>query len=277
MPIRYSKDVLNFIKSISLGRCSSEILVLINEKYPELEMTRSKLKSLMSNHKICSGYTLKGTSKYSKEQIDFLKKYIPGRPDNDTCEEFYKRFGIKLTRKNLGNIKIKNNIKNGLVGGQFVKGQVPHNKGKKWSEFMSEEGQRNSLKTAYKKGNIPANRSEIGTERITKDGYIQVKIQDGKGNRNWIEKHRLVYESAFGKVPKGQKIIFLDGDKTNCSLDNLQVVSDYENLVLNQNGMYFKNKELTETSVLVAKIICKENKLKRQMKNGKKTATVLEL
>ena len=264
MPKIYTKEHLGFIRSVANGKCTSEILILVNDKYPELNMTRNKLRSLMSNHEIKNNYSNKGKSKYTKEQVDFLMNCIPGNPDKVVLDMFYEKFGILLTEGIIGNFKTKYKVKNGLVGGQFIKGHVSWNKGKKWADFMSEQGQKNSLKTTFKKGNLPANRSEVGTERITKEGYIQVKIQDGKGNRNWIEKHRLVYENVFGKVPKGQKIIFLDGNRMNCSIDNLKAVSDYENLMMNQQKLYSKNKELTESGILIAKIMCKGNKLKRQ-------------
>lgn len=43
---------------------------------------------------------------------------------------------------NLGNERTTVNKKNG----RFMKGHVPANKGKKWDEFMSKKGQRNSKK-----------------------------------------------------------------------------------------------------------------------------------
>lgn len=50
--------------------------------------------------------------------------------------------GIEIYCDRVGTYKPEYNKTNG----RFAKGHTPHNKGKKWSEFMSEQGQRNSKK-----------------------------------------------------------------------------------------------------------------------------------
>ena len=54
-----------------------------------------------------------------------------------------------------------------------------------------------------------------------KDGYYQVSsgIHQGK------LLHRLVYEEHFGPIPEGFHIHHLDNDKTNCSPENLLLLS----------------------------------------------------
>lgn len=44
-------------------------------------------------------------------------------------------------------------------------------------------------------------------------------------NDNFVLKHRFLWETANGPIPKGHKVIFADGDKTNITLDNLIMVS----------------------------------------------------
>ena len=44
-----------------------------------------------------------------------------------------------------------------------------------------------------------------------------------------VQKHRWVWEQAHGKIPKGYIIAFRDGNKQNCALENLQMMSLYEN------------------------------------------------
>lgn len=65
-------------------------------------------------------------------------------------------------------------------------------------------------------------RSEIGSIRYDKchDG-ITCKIKIGKGHNGWVPMHKYVWEQHNGKIPKGHRIIFLDGDGTNCDLSNL--------------------------------------------------------
>lgn len=119
--------------------------------------------------------------------------------------------------------------------------------------------------TMFKKGNIPANARAIGSERVDKNGYILIKIQDGHKNENWIRKHRYLYEQKYGKVPKGYKVIFADGNNRNFDLNNLIVVSDAEELIMNRNNLFKEDTELTKAGVAVAKLLDKVNKRKKDL------------
>lgn len=93
--------------------------------------------------------------------------------------------------------------------------------------FVPQKGQRMSPKSEFKKGNIPHNTVPVGTEVIRRDGYIQVKFtEDRKPARyNWKLKHLLVWEKANGPVPPGGRIVFINGNRQDCSLVNLRLVS----------------------------------------------------
>ena len=55
--------------------------------------------------------------------------------------------------------------------GRFVKGHTPHNKGKKWSEWMSEEGQAKALSGLYHGGRHGiGGQNAIAIVGINKDG-----------------------------------------------------------------------------------------------------------
>jgi hypothetical protein len=64
---------------------------------------------------------------------------------------------------------------------------------------------------------------------------------------------------------KGYNLIFADGNKQNLDLDNLILVSDAELFIINQKGLYKKNKELTKTGVIVAKVLEQANKRKKDI------------
>ena len=97
------------------------------------------------------------------------------------------------------------------VAHRFVKGQEPPNKGKRIEEFMSEEGIKASSRTRFKKGQKPRNTSPIGHERVSKkDGY------------------RYVWEQHHGAVPNGCCVAFRDGNRQNCDISNLYLLSRKE-------------------------------------------------
>ena len=55
-----------------------------------------------------------------------------------------------------------------------------------------------------------------------KTGYVYIKVSD---DAKMVMKHRWVWEQAHGPIPKGYNIMFRDGNRLNCSLDNLELVS----------------------------------------------------
>lgn len=113
------------------------------------------------------------------------------------------------------------------VATRFVKGREPHNKGKRIDEFMSAEGIERSSVTRFKKGHLPHNTKPIGYERVDpKDGYIFIKVSmSGK----MVAKHRYIWEQAHGKIPDGYLVSFRDGNRHNCDLSNLYLLSREEN------------------------------------------------
>lgn len=104
----------------------------------------------------------------------------------------------------------------------FKKGHTPHTKGKRAEEWMSPEGLARSAASRFKKGQRPATWKPIGSERINVDGYIEVKVVEGKP---WRHKHRVMWEEVNGAVPDGYMVSFIDGNKQNCVLSNLKLVA----------------------------------------------------
>lgn len=121
----------------------------------------------------------------------------------------------------------------------FRKGHTPMNKGRKQEEYMS-AGQIEKIKTTqFKKGHIPVNHKPVGHERITKNGYIEVKTAEPNVFK---QKHRLVWEKHYGKIPRGYNIQFRDGDKRNVNIDNLYMISRAQQMKT-QNSMYARYPE----------------------------------
>lgn len=100
------------------------------------------------------------------------------------------------------------------------------------------------------KSGIKSFSHKIGTERIN-HGYILIKIDEPNV---WKEKHRVVYESVYGTIPKGHKLMFLDGNKQNCSIENLRLIKDYEEAYLNKMGYTGISKEFTEAAINLVKL-----------------------
>lgn len=106
-----------------------------------------------------------------------------------------------------------------------------------------------------------------GSERVNADGYIEVKVADPK---KWKLKHRVVWESANGKIPKGCIIIFRDNDKTNTNIDNLLLIKRGTNATLNKAGLSKYSGEFKETAIRIAELKNASSKSKKRKTGGKK-------
>lgn len=188
--------------------------------------------------------------KYTEEEHKFLQSFISGHTYKEIVDEYNKRFDEPITESRVKAYMNNHKLNNGLTG-RFKKGNVPFNKGIKGVRYDGCE------KTWFQKGNLPHNTKPIGYERLTKDGYIEVKIAmrpgDTKNGHNFVGKHRIVWEDANGPIPKGYKLIFLDGNKLNCNLENLALVTNAEHLQLTRLGLRNGNPDFTETGILIAK------------------------
>ena len=125
------------------------------------------------------------------------------------------------------------------IGTEFKKGLIPLNKGKKQTDFMSEEGIKKTIATRFKKGASPHNTVAIGFERVTKDGYVEVKVRESKinsKNKNFELKQRIIYQKHYGPIPEGMIVEFVDRDKMNFEPSNLVLKTRRENMMENSFG-----------------------------------------
>ena len=85
----------------------------------------------------------------------------------------------------------------------------------------------------------------------------------------WKLKHRLVYEQHYGvKLGQNDAIIFLDGNRQNCNIDNLMRLNRGE-LIRYNKVEHTKNPEINMTTALTAKL---ENKIsEKEKKRNEKT------
>lgn len=131
---------------------------------------------------------------------------------------------------------------------QFKKGQVSHNKGQKMSKEMYEKCKR----TMFKPGNKPGNIKKVGAERIDHEGYTYVKLADA----DWVLKHRHIWEQVNGPVPANHVVIFKDNNMYNFDINNLQMISQKENMLRNTIHQYPQQ---------IQELIILKNKLKKKI------------
>jgi hypothetical protein len=63
--------------------------------------------------------------------------------------------------------------------------------------------------------------------------------------------------------------VFKDGDKSNITLENLELVSKYEALILNRKNLIHENPEISEVGINIAKVYGALNDRKNSLKKSK--------
>jgi hypothetical protein len=121
-------------------------------------------------------------------------------------------------------------LKHSRVESQFSQGHTPWNKGMKGLQIGGQE-------TQFKKGTVPPNHREVGSERIDEDGYTYIKIAE---HTRWVLKHRHIYEQHHGKLEPHMIVIFKDADRANCAIENLEAITKVENMQRNTITKYPK-------------------------------------
>lgn len=118
-------------------------------------------------------------------------------------------------------------------------GNIPKNKGKKLTDYLSPEKIKKIAATHFKKGAIPKNHRPVGSTRVdSKDGYLLVKVREGI--KQWKLKHRLLYEEHFGPIPKGYNVEFKDRNRQNFDPQNLILRTRKQNMLINTIHNYPK-------------------------------------
>ena len=213
---------------------TDEQLAILDSEYPtadlkelarRLDKTLSAVKTKALIRKLRRSPRI---SFWNSERLDKLKKLYP----NHTNEEIAQILGTTYSAVNgiafkLRLFKSKEFKFQCASKSFFPKGHQPMNKGRKQTEYMSEEQLAKTKATRFKKGHVPKNHKPVGYERITRDGYIEVKTAEP----NVFElKHRLVWIEHNGEIPPGYNIQFKDGNRQNVSIENLYMISRSEQL-----------------------------------------------
>lgn len=261
---RYTKEQHLFIIDHHKGRRINEIRDLFNQAF-NTNVSLGSIKAYLNNHKLKTGVSKGGPIKFTQEIIEFIRQNVSTYTDKQIAELINNKWLLDINEQSITNIKVKNGIKTGFGRCQFVKGHQTWNKGKKLGPDYTKG---RMAETQFKKGGFSPNRVPIGTERINRDGYHEVKIDDGKQNKNWVLKHRLIWEKHNGPIPAKHRVVFLDGDKNNLDVSNLELMTYGQTAIMSKRNLFYKNPELTKIGSLIAEIEIKSNS-KRRNANGK--------
>lgn len=163
--------------------------------------------------------------------------------------------------------RIRRGVAPNAVRHQFAKGAEPWNKGKHY-----QPGGR-ARETQFKadgslRGAAQHNYQPIGTLRVSKDGYLERKMNDDHPvpARRWVAEHRLVWERERGPIPTGHIVVFRPGMKTaieaEVTVDRLECISRAENA--RRNHPRNRSPELARLVQLKGAITRQVNRIARE-------------
>ena len=178
--------------------------------------------------------------RFTLSQKEFLVKHVRGKTFATLTMLFNKRFKTVFPERKIVSFCGKNGLRNGLpAGGQ--RAGISKRKDQKGMPF--EIGAE-----IIRKNTLRGKKREIVFIKVSNKGYTS-----DIGIGTWKRKHVFIWEQAYGKVPRGYNVVFLDGNKHNFQLDNLAIATVTEIRLLSEYKLWFNDIEATKTGLAVVR------------------------
>lgn len=207
------------------------------------------------------------------EQAEYLAEVVPGRSSEEAAEMLNERFGLQITKYQVRGWKKNHKIPSGYDT-RWRSGRPSWNKGKK--------GLHGSNAGTFKKGHVSFNKLPIGSIAKRKSGsslsYWFIKTRDDAvpEQKNWQMYHKYLWEQANGPVPEGYVVIFLDGDRDNCQLSNLQLVPRTIHGIASTQIGYSTDPDVNQAVLKTAELIHsyaeREREIKENMRGNRRNS-----
>lgn len=209
---------------------------------------------------------------WTDEKKALLARLYPNTPTEDvakalgvTVRKVYSKvgeLGIKKSAEYLASEKACRLRRGDNVGTEtrFKPGHPTWNKGMKGLQMG---GQGTQFKPGHRGGWAEALYKPIGSTRISRDGYLERKVNDDMPmHRRWRAEHIVLWESTHGPIPAGHALSFVDGNKKNIVLENLALITRAE--LMRRNTFRRYPKELAQVIQLRGQINKRINRLSKE-------------
>lgn len=250
---KYTAKHLEFLRTRYAKMLIPELTRAFNAKFG-MNQTECSIHAALANNKItCGRKTGKTRGRYrlfTQKQARFVRKNYLRLTIPELTSEFNRRYGTEMTVQQIRSFTRNHSIRSGRTG-CFEKGHKSWNKGTK--------GLTGANSGSFKPGNKPASLRPVGAERIdSKDGYILIKVAQPDPytgfQTRFRQKHVIIWEQEHGPVPAGMIVAFVDGNKANCDINNLMLISRAELLLLNINNYTGAPAELKPSVLALTKL-----------------------
>jgi hypothetical protein len=139
------------------------------------------------------------------------------------------------------------------IATRFKPGQVPANKGVKRPGWAPGRMRETQFKAGERRGVATRLWKPVGTERVSKDGYLERKVNDDLPlQARWRAVHLIEWEAIHGRIPAGHALVFKNGDKRDIRLDNLELIT--RAALMRRNTIHNLPQPLVETIQLLGRV-----------------------
>lgn len=276
MIYRYPQQVHDFVKE-NAPKMRDRMLAEECNKALGTQFTASTMKAFRGNHGYRNGKKQWTTEEYWQYQTrypqgmyEFIRDNSWNVSSKDMANMVNEKFGQNFTPSGMKQFRQRHGIRSGLTG-WYQKGHSPGTKGKTIEEICKHDPEKleKVRATWFKKGDRPKNEMPVGTIVTNSEGYMLRKKQmEGSMWERWELLHRAVWEEHNGPVPEGMIVIFKDGNRKNCDISNLMMVSRGELAAMAKKGYRFKDPDLTETAANIVRLQIRANKIKRKQQTS---------
>jgi hypothetical protein len=219
--------------------------------------------------------------RFTREQLDELKRDYPSTLGSELAERYgcplsviynaAQRFGMKKDVEFIRETARLRFAEDHPARKFWIKkGTVSRNKGKKQTEFMSPEAFERVKRHRFQKGHLPVNTLydyAITERRDSCTGRIYKYIRTGLAK--WVPYQRYLWEQKYGEIPKGYNIQFKDGNSLNCTIDNLYMISQRDQLV-NENSSRVRYPDEVRQLIQLKGVLTRQiNKIEKDGSNKK--------
>lgn len=193
--------------------------------------------------------------KWTKEMDDVIRELGEWTPVKEIQRQIHERTGASPS---YGAVKFRKS-KLGVHSKQNA-GWFTHESGGFKSDAHRKAFLESSKATRFKKGNVPHNAKDlpVGSERVSKDGYIEVKVKENQTpgkNDCWRGKHLVIWEREHNqKVPPNHAVAFADHDKRNFDPSNLVLVKRRNLSIINRLHLKYNDPETLQVAIGMAEL-----------------------
>lgn len=165
---------------------------------------------------------------------------------------------------------------------QMYKQATNYRKSKKGKEYQKKYYEKNKDKKLQYLKDYYVNHIEEEKERTAKyriehkDKYREYARRYARNNKDKVYETRRrcyrkhfnkglsVWEEEYGRIPKGYCLVYKDGNKNNCNLDNLMLIEKKDMLLMVGTGIKLNGGEETiKTGIILAQLLRKKKKIEK--------------